>query len=131
MGKVESKEKAKNQIIENSTGTHLFELHIPTMGFGLCMIVTIVIIIGIILWIVRKKRRFDGQMMLPSPHQMVPAHPMLLSQLMNNLYQPNNKRLQYQRNDRNDQRFFEIYEEDQKNENRKNERRNERECGIP
>lgn len=34
MGKSQSKVEAESQVVENSSGTHLFELHMPSMGFS-------------------------------------------------------------------------------------------------
>ena len=53
--KDESKAQTQNKIVETSNGTHLFELHIPTMGFGATFIILTLFVVAIVWWIIKKK----------------------------------------------------------------------------
>ena len=54
MGASQSQEEAKTQIVENSTGTHLLELHMPSMGFGFGMLMMCLLILVFSFRCVRK-----------------------------------------------------------------------------
>lgn len=75
--KDESSKKADHSIHEESTGFHIFELHLPTLGFGFTSILLIVFVIFLALLCYRRctHRR---QQCLPGPYQLRPAAPPLL-----------------------------------------------------
>ena len=54
MGQSQNKEQARNQVIDSSSGTHFLELHFPSMGMGLgIVLIVLVCLIGVI-WCFRK-----------------------------------------------------------------------------
>ena len=68
MGNARSRATAKEQVVETSTGTHLLEVHMPSMGSG-TIVVALVFVLGL-LYILAKYCRSQR------PHASMHAHRM-------------------------------------------------------
>jgi len=83
MGNNKSHLKAKEQVVVQSTGTHIFELHMPTMGFSVATLLFFLVILGGIWMCIRACRQHGSRPLQQQQAFSMPLmNPVLASQML-------------------------------------------------
>ena len=76
MCKSQAATQAKNQVVENSSGTHLLEVHIPSMGVGMGVLFIVMVVLGLLaICLLNRLRRTQERRVRSEVTSNMPAMP--------------------------------------------------------